>query len=335
MNKIFYHYLLIMARGKTRSKNKAKRQSKRQTRKRSKKTNTSHSHDHDHDHTTDFSALNCAPNNGRSVSQSCYSDKSLLKIRNLWNARHPDRLINETKPEKVWVQLKELMGSCCENEAGWLKHNFMRHNLDDELVNYTFAPASPEDWKTDPYEWLSSMDIQNVMKQYENVYPFYRFIGPSPIDYDTHIMYDECVWEELCEFDLKKHIKDGKTHIGVVFNLDPHYEEGSHWVALMIDIPKSKIYYFDSYGEPAEPQIMKFMKEVVSQMKANGKRGKIIENKRRFQYSDGECGIYSIYFILEMLKNKKFKSFRDLKMSDDKMKCLRRKYFNYDLTLRG
>lgn len=279
-----------------------------------------------------FKHLNCAPSNKRKVKGSCYSEDSLFKIRDLWNARHPDKKILATKPETVWQKLKEYMGSCCENEAEWLKHNFMKNNLDDEMMNHTFAPASPEDWKTDPYEWLSSMDIQNVMQQYENVYPFYRFIGPSPIDYDTHIMYDECVWEELCEFDLNKHKKEGKTKIGVIFNLDPHYEEGSHWIALMIDIPNDVVYYFDSYGEPAEPQIMKFMKEVVKQINENGGKGKIIENKKQFQFSDGECGIYCIYFILEMLKNKRFKSFKDLKMSDKKMKCLRGKYFNYELS---
>ena len=42
------------------------------------------------------------------------------------------------------------------------------------------------------------------MKQYENVYKCFEFLGPSPIDYDTHMHNGDCVWEDLCEFNLKK-----------------------------------------------------------------------------------------------------------------------------------
>ena len=60
------------------------------------------------------------------------------------------------------------------------------------------------------------------MKQYEKTYKCFEFIGPSPIDYDKHIAYGECVWEELCEFSLAKTISEGTTKIGIIFNLDPH-----------------------------------------------------------------------------------------------------------------
>ena len=42
------------------------------------------------------------------------------------------------------------------------------------------------------------------MNQYEKTYKSFEFLGPSPIDYDKHLAYGECVWEELCEFSLKK-----------------------------------------------------------------------------------------------------------------------------------
>ena len=51
------------------------------------------------------------------------------------------------------------------------------------------------------------------MKQYEDAFPFFEFIGPSPIDYDKHIAYGECVWEELCEFSLEAQIKEKKPKI--------------------------------------------------------------------------------------------------------------------------
>ena len=46
----------------------------------------------------------------------------------------------------------------------------------------------------------------------------------------------KCVWEELCKFELEKQIEKGKNKIGIIFNLDKHYQSGSHWVSLFIDI---------------------------------------------------------------------------------------------------
>ena len=48
------------------------------------------------------------------------------------------------------------------------------------------------------------------MKQYEKVYPCFEFMGPSPIDFDKRKMYGECVWEELCHFNLEDQIKKKK-----------------------------------------------------------------------------------------------------------------------------
>ena len=34
--------------------------------------------------------------------------------------------------------------------------------LNNELLNYTFAPKSPESWKRKPTTWLNSLDIENI-----------------------------------------------------------------------------------------------------------------------------------------------------------------------------
>jgi hypothetical protein len=43
--------------------------------------------------------------------------------------------------------------------------------------------------------------------------------------------------------DLKAERAAGKTVLGAVFNLDPHYKGGSHWVALAINLQKNMVYY--------------------------------------------------------------------------------------------
>ena len=40
--------------------------------------------------------------------------------------------------------------------------------------------------------------------------------------------------------------------IGIVFNLDKHDQEGSHWVSMFIDLKRDGIYYFDSLYKRAK-----------------------------------------------------------------------------------
>ena len=41
----------------------------------------------------------------------------------------------------------------------------------------------PVAWRKDPDKWLDSNDIENVMKQYEEAFPYFDFMGPFPIDF--------------------------------------------------------------------------------------------------------------------------------------------------------
>jgi hypothetical protein len=246
--------------------------------------------------------LQCSPSS-KKKDYSCLSDNAIFKLRDLWNSRHPDSRIETNDVKEIWEKMKVNMQNVCNKESCWLKQNFVNGRLNNELTE-SFAPVSPEEWKKNPNEWLSSIDIINVMKQYEKAYKCFDFIGPSPIDFDTHKMYGECVWEELCHFDLKKEIANGKNKIGIIFNLDPHYKGGSHWVSLFINIRKASIFYFDSAGNKIPPQIIKFVKKVMIQ-------GQTLKSPIQFrfdqnypvehQYGNTECGIYSLFFIVHML----------------------------------
>ena len=202
--------------------------------------------------------------------------------------------------------LKNYYAKICNKESCWVRQMTKGTKMEKELLN-SFAPVSPIEWKKNPREWLSSIDIIEVMNQYEKSYKCFEFLGPSPIDYDTHKLYGECVWEELCHFDLAEQIKNGKNKIGVVFNTDPHTKGGEHWISLFINIKKGTIFFFDSAGDKAPKQVMKFIKTVT-------KQGRNLPEKINFkfdqnyplehQYKDSECGVYSIYFIVHMLEDK-------------------------------
>ena len=270
--------------------------------------------------------LNCSP--GKSHSFTCYSSRSLNKIKNLWNKRHPDTKITSNNPREIWDTLKNKLLNVCNTEKCWLNQSFMQNNLDPELKNYTFAPIAPKIWKKNPNEWLNSMDINNVMKQYEHEYPSFTFIGPSPIDFDKKKLFGQCVWNELCNFDLKKLIKNGKNKIGIVFNTDPHYLEGSHWICMFIDVKKNYIFYFDSNADKTPDEILEFVDKVKKQADELGIKLKYYENKIEHQKTDTECGMYVLFVITQLLQNKMSPEMFKKRISDKDMEDLRKVFFN-------
>ena len=48
----------------------------------------------------------CSPTN-TNKSYTCYSDKSLERLRELWNAKHPDNKITESTSKEIWKELKK------------------------------------------------------------------------------------------------------------------------------------------------------------------------------------------------------------------------------------
>ena len=270
--------------------------------------------------------VKCSPTANKSFT--CYSDNSLHLLKKFWNKRHPDSKITSNDSRDIWYKLKNNLSESCNRESCWLRQKFIKGNLNKELLSYTFAPKAPKIWRKNPNEWLTSVDIIKVMKQYEKKYKCFDFIGPSPIDYDYHKLYGECVWEELCNFDVNKHLKDGKFRIGIIFNTDPHYLEGSHWVSLFIDLKKNQIHYFDSVGDATPKRILKFVNTVKKQCNKIGKHMSFIENKVEHQKKNTECGVYSLFFIIEMLKTDKDYMFHK-EIPDEEIEKFRKEYFNY------
>ena len=135
------------------------------------------------------------------------------------------------------------------------------------------------------------------------------------------------MWKELCKFSLVDYKKRGINKIGIIFNLDPHYKEGSHWVGVFVNIKEKHIYYFDSYGDKIPRRIMKLVRTIRKQARNLGENYKFSENTRRHQYLSTECGMYSLYFIIQMLKGKPIEFFNK-RITDKYMRKLRNIYFN-------
>lgn len=275
---------------------------------------------------------NCAPKKDNEVLDfTCYTTDALIKIKNAWNKRHPDQQIQEDSPKDIWIQIKDYMKNTCDRESCWLKHTFIKESVDKNIMDYTFAPTTPSKWKDNPNTWLSSVDIGKVMKQYEKKYnPLFQFIGPSPINWDTADG-DGCVLDELCNFELQNYLGRGHYKIGIIFNLDPDYKPGSHWVMLFINGSANEIYYFDSYGNTNEKipaSILRFVKKIQTQARQINKTYTFQFNKTRHQYGHSECGMYCLYMIIQLLKQKSFNYLIGNRIHDKTVWNCRKKYFN-------
>jgi hypothetical protein len=242
--------------------------------------------------------------------------------------------INTNDTKEIHRLLTEYLSDVCNKESCWIKQQKEFGKLSSEMTD-SFAPVSPEEWKKNPNEWLSSVDIMKVMKQYEKAFKCFDFIGPTPIDFDTRKMYGECVWEELCNFNLAQQIKDGKTKIGIIFNTDTHDKPGQHWISMFINIKKKHIFFFDSTGDEPQPEIMTFVNRIKEQGLALDKKivFKYDSNEGvEHQYGNTECGIYSLFFIVHMLEDKMTEHYLKTHiLKDEYMQKFRKIYFNDSL----
>jgi hypothetical protein len=95
-----------------------------------------------------------------------------------------------------------------------------------------------------------------------------------------------------------------KTSIAYIFNTDPSYKNGQHWIAFYLTI--DTVYYFDSYGL-APKGFKKILKS----------RRNCVHFPRRLQGNDEACGYYCLYFIYAMQTHRDFSQFSSDLTSND------------------
>ena len=235
---------------------------------------------------------------------TCFTNRNIYKIKDLWNKNNPKKIKTDNVFD-IWKELNKNLSQKCNNELCWLSQNFLKKDSQD-LIN-SFAPIAPKEWKKNKNEWLSNIDILKVMDQYEDAYKCFKFFGPAPIDFNSRILQGKCVVNDLCNININKLIKNKKTKIGIIFNTDPHYKGGEHWISLFINLKTGLIYFFDSVGRRVVKEIFQLVKNITEQ-------GKLMKPPIHFkfdqnypvehQYGGTECGVYSIFFITNMLEDK-------------------------------
>ena len=97
------------------------------------------------------------------------------------------------------MTIKELMDSLSSKERDDFK--------------FSFKPVMPESWKQEPNKWLNTLDIDNVLEQYEDAFETFKYFGATPIDFDKEDLSGKCSVNDLCDVDIKELLDDGYESI--------------------------------------------------------------------------------------------------------------------------
>ena len=264
----------------------------------------------------------CSPSKQYKSRFTCFSKESLVKIAKAYNNKVGNNKIDIVDDSyKLYKNISKQLSKVCNNEICWARQSYVTKLNDDDINNHTFKPPKPSGSK---YQWLSTIDIRNVMKQYEKKFKDFIFLGPFPIDFDD-------IQTEIAQINLKKLKEQNINKMGIVFNLDKHNQSGSHWVALYFEFSQNKteVDFFDSYGESPHNRIKILMDRLVKMAK-NQLNLNINQNinRVRMQYANSECGVYSMNFILHLLLGESFEKTTQNIVLDEEMNMRRNLFFN-------
>ena len=150
------------------------------------------------------------------------------------------------------------------------------------------------------------------MTQFQTNIKNFDYLGANPIDFaNLH-------GKKINTFSIEKAIADKKNKIGIIFNTDPSYRGGQHWICAFIDLENKELNYFDSYGSDGTypKEVNDFFTKVMEEGKKIGYNFTVKKNVVRHQYKNSACGVYCLKFIADRL-NHTFEEIIEKNMPDD------------------
>lgn len=270
----------------------------------------------------------CAP--GRSNKDwTCFTVDELVAMSLAWNKTRlgKDKPINmniKSLPSVslddeisirryLWNELRNRFEPFCGNdESCWLDSVDLGRTLRRispqmyKIINYFTLKPKATKGKND---WLSTNEIDYVLNQYQEAFPRFKYIGCFPSDYYI-----------ISPGKFPKEILNTYDSAAIIFNLDESHQSGSHWVAVYFENGEDGILtveYFDPTGDPPNKNIQKFLDNEYFDDAV------YLENDYPHQKGNNECGMYSIYYILERLSGKTFKDFNTSRITDNDMNKFR------------
>jgi hypothetical protein len=251
---------------------------------------------------------------------NCLHLHELQALVNAWNNLHPEdpipsNSLRNDDEDYLRMALQTRLEPICSNrgESCWLSQKGLVEQLRkiapqvyDDITTFALKPPG----KNGKFDWLSTTDIDRVMNQYAQVFPEFYYIGCFSSDHFDH-------------FDFPMTKLRNSNNAGLVFNLDPGFKSGSHWVALFFSKTSTglNIEYFDSTGSRPNRYISRFIDSVRQQ------GDKFIKNSFVHQKKDSECGVYAMFYILNRLMGRTMKDINHRRITDAEMNNFRAVFF--------
>lgn len=272
----------------------------------------------------------CAPTRNQANSKTCFTLEELRAMAIAWNNLRPNDTISlpQTKDQlwqALYSRLKPVCNKSSKADACWLDQDDVMkelRKLDKRLYDSITKSALKPKGTKGKHDWLSTVDIENVMRQYEELYGTvadgrskgqFKFLGCLPSD---HFKLHPKAFpsNEMKSYPLS----------AIIFNLDASHQSGSHWVSVFIshdDDNSTIVEYFDSTGDPPNRNIKDFLSHPFFQ------NAIYIQNSVKHQRGNNECGLYSMYFILQRLKGRTMDDINKKRITDKQMNDYRKKLF--------
>lgn len=253
----------------------------------------------------------CAPEreNYFKKHKSCLTLKELQNVANQYN--QSNQLTNPIPKSRMQKQddLTSALKNAYKCKEDRVDKCILHKNKNIRNLKDKFRPIQPYKWKENKNEWLSSVEIEEAMKQYEKAYKTFQFLGVYSIDFAKPLNNTGvCVSREMCKFidDLKKkQLNKNIKRFGLVLNLDKHNEPGSHWVSIYCDLrPNSKkfgVFYYDSVGDKYTKEVKEFFDYIKNFVSSN--KFIVSYNKKQQQFQNSECGVFAMTFIIKCLSH--------------------------------
>jgi hypothetical protein len=268
--------------------------------------------------------MHCAPNINSQDHYTCFTLEELKEIALAFNIyiqsnklcdrktcvpRQTINIRNKTK-KQIWKSIHNRLKKICPYESCWVDLKFIKKisdpNLEEKIRYFTFKPKMSKHSDA----WLSTTDINSVLQQYQELDHSFKFLGALPADFYKVIKVD---------YSQIPHYK----RIGVVFNLDNHDQNGSHWTSFLIDNVSKTIEYFDSAGRQPNKNINGFINKIKKRLP----KYTVKINNIQHQLKNSECGVYAMYFIIQRLFGYTFEDIASNIINDPEMNKFRQNGF--------
>lgn len=267
----------------------------------------------------------CAPGTYDEKIGGCMTLDQLVEIAvgfNAWLSKNPSdkakiNIINDGRT--LLRELLDRFKDVCDNEHCITQQEFMNEIVGKsrKAIQSRFRSNGP---KTGT-DWLITTQINDVMEQYEYVYPEFKFIGAVALNCN------EVNFCPLYSMSFDKLYGQGIRKIGVVYNLDKYGQPGSHWVSLYADLEKGIIYYSDSAGKSPNEYVYDLVEKFKTWCKSKNKTCNFKYNKKKHQHDNSECGVYSSTFIIRLLNGESFEDIERVSMNFKEINSCRLLYF--------